>query len=108
MATSQSTVDYIVDQMASTGNAISSRAMFGEYGLYCDDKVIGFVCDDTLFLKIIDASTRLIDDKIEGQAYPGSKPYYVIGADSIENADFMATLSQAMADELPPPKPPKK
>ncbi|MGB3008999.1 MAG: TfoX/Sxy family protein [Candidatus Saccharimonadales bacterium] len=104
MATNQNTVDFIIEQMASSGNAIRSRKMFGEYAIYCDDKVIAFVCDNTLFVKIIPTSTRLIENKVEGQAYPGSKPYYVIDEETIENADFMAKLSQAMADELPPPK----
>jgi hypothetical protein len=53
LATKQSTVDYILDQLVSAGS-ISARKMFGEYALYCDGKVVGLVCDDTLYVKITD------------------------------------------------------
>ena len=39
-----------------------SRAarMFGEYGLYLDDRVIALICDDTLFLKNIPEAAALL------------------------------------------------
>lgn len=39
MATQESTVKYIVAQVTNAGR-IRSRKMFGEYALYCDDKVV--------------------------------------------------------------------
>ena len=39
MATKQSTIDYIEDQLADIPE-IHSRKMFGEYALYCGDKVV--------------------------------------------------------------------
>ncbi len=50
MASSQGTVDFIVEQMASAGT-VSARKMFGEYGIYCDGKMVALVCDDRLFVK---------------------------------------------------------
>ena len=52
MSTSQSTIDYILDQLQGVGE-VGARKMFGEYALYCDDRVVGLVCDDTLFVKTI-------------------------------------------------------
>ena len=36
-----------------------SRAMFGEYALYADGKVVALVCDDLLYVKILPASAAL-------------------------------------------------
>ncbi|HHS82096.1 MAG TPA: competence protein TfoX, partial [Devosia sp.] len=43
MASSQEFVDFVVEQMGGAGT-ISARKMFGEYGVYCDGKLIGLVC----------------------------------------------------------------
>ena len=45
MASQQGTVDFIVEQMARAG-AVSARKMFGEYGIYCDGKMVALVCGD--------------------------------------------------------------
>ena len=50
MASQQSTVDFICEQMSGAGD-ISARKMFGEYGVYCDAKFIGVICNDMLYLK---------------------------------------------------------
>ena len=39
MASSQSTVDYIIEQVASAG-AVAGRKMFGEYAVFCDGKMV--------------------------------------------------------------------
>ena len=39
MTTSQSTIDYLLDQLSGLPN-VRSREMFGEYALYCDEKVV--------------------------------------------------------------------
>ena len=50
MASQQGIVDYIVEQ-ARGGGGVSAKRMFGEYGLYCDGKMVAMVCDDALFVK---------------------------------------------------------
>jgi DNA transformation protein and related proteins len=50
MSTKQDTVDFICEQSGLPGR-ISARRMFGEFALYVDGKVIGLVCDDTLYIK---------------------------------------------------------
>ena len=50
MASNQSTVDYIVEQVAGAG-AVTGRKMFGEYALFCDGKMVALICDDQLFIK---------------------------------------------------------
>ena len=50
MATRQSTIDFLLDQLADLPG-VRARKMFGEYALYLDEKVVALVCDDQLFLK---------------------------------------------------------
>jgi TfoX/Sxy family transcriptional regulator of competence genes len=50
MSSKQETVDLILKQMAAAGE-VSARKMFGEYGIYCDGKMVASVCDDQLFVK---------------------------------------------------------
>ena len=40
MATDQSIVDYILEQISGAGR-VHAKKMFGEYGVYCDDKNSG-------------------------------------------------------------------
>ena len=48
MSSKQSTVDYILDQLSESGN-VRVRKMFGEYALYCDEKVVGLICEGDRF-----------------------------------------------------------
>jgi TfoX/Sxy family transcriptional regulator of competence genes len=53
--------------------------MFGEYAVYVDDKVVGFVCDDRLLLKITPANEKMVRTQVTGKPYPGAKDYSVFG-----------------------------
>ncbi len=92
MATDRGTVDYIVEQAAGAGG-VSARAMFGEYALYCDGKVVALICDDQLFLKPTDAGRAILGpDPSMGAAYPGAKPSYAdrgrpVGRRRLDGAD---------------------
>lgn len=50
MATQRRTVDYLLEQATSAGT-VSTKPMFGEYGVYVDGKMIGSICDDQLYVK---------------------------------------------------------
>ena len=58
MASQQSTVDFLLDQMAGAG-ALVAKKMFGETGLYCDGKMFAIVADDQLYIKPTDSRTGL-------------------------------------------------
>jgi TfoX/Sxy family transcriptional regulator of competence genes len=80
--------------------------MFGEYALYCDEKVVALVCDDQLFVKITPAGRALVGQRYEeGTAYPGAKPSMLIGAEEIDDAERLCELIRLTADALPAPKP---
>lgn len=107
MGSQQSTVDFIVEQIAGAGD-VSARKMFGEYAVYCDGKVVALVCDDCLFVKPTDAGRRFIGTVTERPAFPKAKPSFLIAADKWDDADWMADLIRKTWAELPMPKPKKK
>ena len=61
MSTKQSTVDFILEQIAEAG-PVSAKKMFGEYGLFCDGKMVALVCGDELFIKITPAGKAFVGD----------------------------------------------
>ena len=56
MGTSKEFADYVCDQLMVAGN-ISCKKMFGEYGVYLDEKIVGLICDNQFFLKKTEAGT---------------------------------------------------
>ncbi|KVN78135.1 competence protein TfoX [Burkholderia ubonensis] len=107
MASSQSTVDFIVEQMAAAG-AVSARKMFGEYGIYCDGKMVALVCDDRLFVKPTPDGKAFLGECEEGPPYPGAKPCFVISGERWDEREWLARLIRITAAQLPPPKPRKR
>lgn len=105
MASDESFVTYICDQMAGAGN-ISSRKMFGEYAIYCGVKVVALVCDNQLFIKPTPAGKTAIGTPVERVPYHGAKPQYLI-TDRLDDKDWLARLVTATARDLPEPKPKK-
>ena len=104
MATNRKTVDYILDQIANAG-AVSAKPMFGEYGVYCDGKMVAIIGDDQLFIKPTAVGRALAPDAELAPPYPGAKPYLLIDAERWEDGDWLAQLVRATAAELPAPKP---
>ena len=107
MATDRRTVDYLVDQMAAAG-AVTARPMFGEYGVYCDGKMIAIIGDEQLFIKPTVGGRALARDAEEASPYPGAKPHLLIDADRWEHQEWLADLVRVTAAELPAPKPARR
>ena len=107
MATKQSTVDYLLEQIENAGN-VRSRKMFGEYAIYCNDKVVALVCDDKLFVKPTEAGKEFLQTIEEAPPYPGAKPYFFISGDQWEDREWLTLLIAKTAEELPLPKPKKR
>ncbi|WP_368491963.1 TfoX/Sxy family protein [Sandarakinorhabdus limnophila] len=51
MSSDPRTIAFIVDQAGGAASEVTARAMFGEYGLYLEGKLVALVCDDQLFVK---------------------------------------------------------
>jgi TfoX/Sxy family transcriptional regulator of competence genes len=102
MTTSKDTVAFVEEQLA--GLPIRTRPMFGEYGIYCDDKIVGLICDDTLFIK---PSGIDLPGTHPAPAYPGAKDYHAVPQALLEDADWLQQAIRDTADALPAPKPRK-
>jgi len=100
MPTNQSTVDFILDQVAAAG-AVSARKMFGEYGLYCDGKIVALICDNQLFVKPTPAGRRFVGPVTEAPPYPGAKPSLLIDGGNWDDAAWLSRLIALSAVELP-------
>ena len=107
MASRRVNVDFVVEQMADAGD-VSVRKMFGEYAIYLRGKVVALFCDDQLFVKPTAAGKSFIGKVREASPYPGAKPWFLIGGDRCENAEWLAELVVRTERELPLPKPKAK
>jgi TfoX/Sxy family transcriptional regulator of competence genes len=102
MATEKVTVDFILDQLAPL--PVRARAMFGEYGLYCDEKFVALVCDDTLFVKPTAISDQFFTHADLAPPYRGAKDHYAVPAALLEDAEQLRVVIARTAELLPLPK----
>ena len=102
MASDQSFVEFIVDQIEGAGE-VAFRKMFGEYALYCNGKVVALICDNRLYIKPTEDGKAYIDDVVESPPYPGAKSYYLI-EDNIDDREWLSRLIILTAAALPEPK----
>ncbi len=82
--------------------------MFGEFALYADGKPVAFICDDQLFVKIMEESAVLERRCERAPAYPGSKDYYLVPEDVIAGNRKLPEMLLHMSSTLPLPKSRKK
>ncbi|GAB3541634.1 TfoX/Sxy family protein [Noviherbaspirillum agri] len=106
MASEQDFVEYVCDQIASTGS-VSFRKMFGDYAIYCNGKVVALVCDNQFFLKPTEAVRAKIGQVVEALPYPGAKPYFLID-EGLDDREWISSLVRMTEREIPLPKPKKK
>lgn len=103
MASSQSTMDFLLD-ILSDSRQITSRRMFGEFCVYYAGRPVGLVCDDQLFLKPSEVGKRLMKEPDEGYPFPGARPHMRITADYWDDRSWLNQLVRATFDSLPPHK----
>ena len=100
MSTDKETIGFILEKLGSS-KIFTARAMFGEYALYANGKVVALVCDDQLYVKIVPASAELEDLCEKGDPYPGAKDHYIVEEDQIDRIERLPEILCAIADSLP-------
>lgn len=105
MASTPDFVQYVTEQCAGAGE-IMVKKMFGDYGIYCDGKIFGLICDDCVFLKPTDAVRPLLRTVELRPPYDGAKDYFLIA--DIDDRDYLTALVIETCKVLPAPKPKKK
>lgn len=103
MSTSKETVAYILDQLEPL--PVRARAMFGGYGLYCDEKIVALIGDDTLFVKPTAIATNFLSEAHLKPPYAGAKDYYAVPGDQLADSEWLQAFISQSAELLPPPKP---
>ncbi|MBR8033735.1 TfoX/Sxy family protein [Burkholderia vietnamiensis] len=102
MASHQGTVDFIVEQSALAGT-VSTRKMFGEYGIHCDGKMVALVCDDRLFVKPTPDGHAFLGACEQAPPYPSAKPHLVVAGERWDDREWLSTLIRITAAQLPMP-----
>lgn len=102
MATGKDTIAFILEKLGT--KHFAARAMFGEYALYADKKVVALVCDDQLYVKITPQSSELEEVCEKGAPYPGAKPHYLVEESDISKIDALPEILRAIAKALPEKK----
>lgn len=107
MSTQKETVEFILEKLGDA-DRFAVRSMFGEYALYADAKVVGLICDDQLYVKIVPASGELKDTCEKDSPYPGAKPYYLVEEVQLSQIENLAEILFDIARSLPVKKKSKK
>ncbi len=99
MASSKNFVQYIVDQCSGAGDIVAKK-MFGDYGIYCNGKIFGLVCDDRFFIKPTEAGRVLLKTVELRPPYEGAKDYFYIA--DVDDRDHLSTLVRETCKALLP------
>lgn len=104
MATTQEYIEYVCEQIQGVGE-VRYRKMFGEFMVYVNDKPVITVCDNTVFVKKLDAIQEMMKDAECGFPYEGAKEHYIL---DIDNRDFCREIVKKLEEVTPLPKSKKK
>jgi TfoX/Sxy family transcriptional regulator of competence genes len=78
--------------------------MFGEYALYVDGKVVALICNDLLYVKILDASHELERKCEKGEPYPGARPHYIVEEGQLSTIERLPAILCYIAESIPEKK----
>lgn len=104
MATSPDFIEYVCEQISGAG-AIRYKKMFGEYMVYVEEKPILLVCDNTVYVKILDCIGDKMKEAQKGFPYDRAKEHYIL---DIDNREFSQEIIALLLPFIPIPKPRKK
>jgi TfoX/Sxy family transcriptional regulator of competence genes len=101
VASDRDFVAFVCEQLRGAGQ-ISSKRMFGEAAVYFQDKVVGLVCDNQLFLKATEPGRAMIGVPTEAPPFPGANNWFLMA--DLDDPEFLADLIRTTANALPVPK----
>jgi TfoX/Sxy family transcriptional regulator of competence genes len=101
MGSSLDFIEYICTQIAGTG-IVTYRKMFGEYMVYINAKPILLVCDNTVYVKMLECLKVKMKNAEIGTPYNGAKPHYIL---DIDNDKFCKDIVKILETVVPVPIP---
>jgi len=99
MPTQKETVEFILGKLRDRSR-FTTRAMFGEFALYCDSTVVALICDDLLYVKMLPASAELESLCEKGSPYPGAKLHHVVEEGQLATIATLPAILGAVADAI--------
>jgi TfoX/Sxy family transcriptional regulator of competence genes len=76
--------------------------MFGQAAIYLEDKVVGLVFDNQLFVKATEPGRAKIGVPVEAPPFTGANNWFLLA--DLDDPEFLADLIRTTADALPVPK----
>ncbi len=104
MATSKEYALFVENQFRGL-EGFTLKRMFGEYGMYLQGRVLGFLADEQILLQSTPTAMRLLPEAERRELFPGSKLFIVFPDEG--NSQLLKSVSMAMLEELEFPKPRK-
>jgi TfoX/Sxy family transcriptional regulator of competence genes len=101
VASDREFVMYVCEQLRGAGE-ISSRRMFGQAAVYLEDKVVGLIFDNQLFVKATEPGRAKIGVPVEAPPFTGANNWFLLA--DLDDPEFLADLIRTTADALPLPK----
>ncbi len=101
MASSANFVQYVAEQCADAGEIVAKK-MFGEYGIYCDGKIFGLICDDCLYMKPTDEGHAVLREVQMRPPYEGAKDYFYVA--DVDDRAYLTQLVKVTCAAFPEPK----
>jgi len=89
-------IKYLLDMLSDLGD-VRSRAMFGGYGIYHDDIMIGLIADSVFYLKVDDgnraafeaAGSKPFTYRRKGQTKAVAMSYWEVPVDVLERREAL-------------------
>lgn len=100
MATTVDFIEYVCENIGADFD-VRYKKMFGEYMVYVNDKPVLLVCDNTVFVKKLDALGELMKNADVGVPYAGAKEHYIL---DIENQELARSVISVLESITPIPK----
>jgi TfoX/Sxy family transcriptional regulator of competence genes len=104
MSTKPETIEHLKAQLTGA-SPFRIQAMFGEYALYVDEKLVALICDDRLFVKKTSFGDAELGEGYDAPPYPGAKPSLLIPEEKVADPAWLCEFVRKTAEQLPAPKP---
>lgn len=104
MATTLDYVEFFASQISNEWD-IRYKKMFGEFMLYINNKPIFLICDNTVFVKMLEEVKDLLNNSGTGHPYDSAKEHYIL---DIEDKELIQKVIEVLEPITPLPKPRKK